>query len=126
MEERSDSMPSFSELPDAKVQLLQNWIQPHADLKSAQSAPHLAGVLLPERRRLLEEESDGVAELRSGLGPAALTRVDDLPAARKDRRNAEENMTGRTCDNAAVSERMRISVSPFHERPTSPWKETHV
>jgi len=47
--------------------------------------PHLAGALLSEGRCLLEEESDGVAELRSGLGLAVLTRVDDLPATRKDR-----------------------------------------
>lgn len=45
---------------------------------------HLSGVLLFESWRLLEEESEGVAELRSSPGPAILARVDDLPATRQD------------------------------------------
>lgn len=49
---------------------------------------HLAGVLLFESRRLLEEEFEGVAELRSGSRLAILARVDDLPAARRHEQRA--------------------------------------
>lgn len=47
--------------------------------------PHLAWVLLFESRCLLEEEFEGVAELRSSPRPAVLARVNDLPATSKDR-----------------------------------------
>lgn len=47
-------------------------------------ASHLAGVLLFESRRLLQEKSEGVAELRSRPGPDVPARVHDFPAARRD------------------------------------------
>lgn len=40
---------------------------------------YLSRVLLLENRRLLQEESEGVAQLRSRSGPAVPTRVHDLP-----------------------------------------------
>lgn len=45
--------------------------------------PHLAWVLLFESRSLLEEEFEGVAELRASPRPAVLAWVNDLPAAGK-------------------------------------------
>lgn len=59
-------------------------VGPHSWSVPAVWWSHLAGVLLFESRRLLQEKSEGVAELRSGPGLDVLAGVDDFPATRRD------------------------------------------
>lgn len=58
------------------------WLSEQLRLARGRPLPHLARVLLFESRRLLEEEFEGVAELKSSSRPAILAWVDDLPATR--------------------------------------------
>lgn len=61
------------------------------------SPAHLARVLLLESRCLLEEELEGVAELRSSPRRAEPTRVDDLPAKAKKETMIVHTVTACIC-----------------------------
>lgn len=53
---------------------------------------YLAGVLLFEDGRLLEEEPQGVGQRRSRSGPAVPSRVHELPAGKAEAASAETSV----------------------------------